>query len=176
MNPGRIGVLMLALTVQVLAVSRDDLPGPWLVQVGFAGTSAPIREAAGASTVMAGVGYRPWRPGLLGNMGFDVDAFVSHGQGGALDRFGLWYVERMPLARQVYGGLGAGLWAIRRQDDLGDHSANLIRPAIRALAGYVFPELPDRRVRPALEFAVTYAGSTGELDLTTVTVALVLGF
>lgn len=172
----RVGVLTLMVVGQALAVSRDDLPGPWLVQVGFAGTPKPISDAAGSTTVMAGIGYRPWRPGLLGTMGLDADVFVNHGQGGALDRFGVWYVERIPLARQVYGGLGAGLWGIRRQDNLGDNSAVFVRPAVRALAGFVFPELPDRRVRPALEFAVTYAGSAGDLDLTTVTVALVLGF
>ena len=170
-------VLMAVLALgEGAAVTQDDLPGPAVLQIGYVGTPQATRDAAGSSTFSVGAGYRPWRQGLVGAMGFDGEFVSSHGQGGAIDRLGFFYTERVTLDHRVYVGGGLGIWALQQDDQVASETRYAVRPGVRLLTGYAFKELPNRRIRPALEASVTYAGSVEELDLTTVGVALVIGF
>lgn len=171
--PAVMAVLALG---QSAAVTQNDLPGPVVFQIGYVSTPQPTREAAGSSTYSVGAGYRPWRQGLVGALGFDGEFLSSHGQHGAIDRLGFLYTERVTLDHRIYVGGGLGIWALQQDDQVASETRFAVRPGVRLLTGYSFNELPNRRIRPALEASVTYAGSAAELDLTTVGVALVIGF
>lgn len=171
-------LLILTCSAVPLVALEEELPGPVTVRAGWSYLAPGTRNnISGHNGLALGAGLQDNVEGILGMRGVEALYRMAKSADGRVDDLGVAYVERIPWQNQVYGGLGAGLWGFRIDDQREGGAGVLwgLRPGVEGLVGYQFAP-PADGMRLALEVALLAVLPAHTYTTSGFTVTLVTGF